>query len=235
VAIAQQAVGIDAIQYYLIDVLEESGIENEKTRISILILLGLLKLIFIVVGGKLFDRRGRRPLLFASLAGITVALLLCSFTFMANGGDVSRVPVGFTIFGLALYMSFFSIGVGPGCWLIPSEIFATSIRAKAMSLAAFFNRITATLMSSTFLSTSNAITTGGFFIMLAVICVISIIFIYFYLPETKGRSLEDMSVYFAEVTNDQTLLDAEAKIVQEREAAGGSVEMGSSNKTGTMT
>lgn len=68
-AVAQQAVGIDAIQYYLIDVLEESGIESEKGRLGILILLGLLKLFFVIIGGKLFDRRGRRPLFFVSLIG----------------------------------------------------------------------------------------------------------------------------------------------------------------------
>jgi MFS family permease len=68
-AVAQQAVGIDAIQYYLIDVLKESGIESEKGRLGILILLGVLKLTFVFVGGKLFDRKGRRPLLFVSLVG----------------------------------------------------------------------------------------------------------------------------------------------------------------------
>lgn len=68
-AVAQQAVGIDAIQYYLIDVLEESGVESEKWRLGILMMLGMLKLVFIVVGGKLFDRRGRRPLFFTSLVG----------------------------------------------------------------------------------------------------------------------------------------------------------------------
>ena len=67
--IAQQAVGIDAIQYYLIDVLEESGVKSERAQLVILILLGLVKLAFIFVGGKLFDKRGRRPLLFASLIG----------------------------------------------------------------------------------------------------------------------------------------------------------------------
>jgi hypothetical protein len=68
-AVAQQAVGIDAIQYYLIDVLEESGIESEKGRLGILVLLGLLKLLFVIIGGQLFDRRGRRPLFFVSLIG----------------------------------------------------------------------------------------------------------------------------------------------------------------------
>jgi MFS family permease len=69
VAVAQQAVGIDAIQYYLLDVLEESGIESEKGRLGVLMMLGVLKLIFVFIGGKLFDRKGRRPLFFISLAG----------------------------------------------------------------------------------------------------------------------------------------------------------------------
>ena len=69
VAISQQAVGIDAIQYYLIDVLEKSGIKSEKGRLGVLMMLGVLKLTFIMIGGKLFDRKGRRPLFFISLAG----------------------------------------------------------------------------------------------------------------------------------------------------------------------
>jgi hypothetical protein len=68
-AVAQQAVGIDAIQYYLIDVLEKSGIKSEKSRLAVLMLLGVLKLTFVVIGGKLFDRRGRKPLILVSLAG----------------------------------------------------------------------------------------------------------------------------------------------------------------------
>ena len=68
-SIAQQFVGIDAILYYVLDVLERSGIESEKNRLGVLVLLGLLKLAFIQVSAKLFDRRGRRPLLCTSLAG----------------------------------------------------------------------------------------------------------------------------------------------------------------------
>lgn len=79
-AIAQQAVGIDAIQYYLIDVLEQSGIENEKSRLAILIVLGMVKLAFVLVGGFFFDKRGRKPLFFLSTAGkwiVSNAVVLC--------------------------------------------------------------------------------------------------------------------------------------------------------------
>jgi hypothetical protein len=69
-AVSQQAVGIDAVQYYLIDVLRESGIQSEKAQLGVLMLLGVLKLMFVVVGSKLLDRRGRRPLFFVSLIGM---------------------------------------------------------------------------------------------------------------------------------------------------------------------
>lgn len=105
-AISQQAVGIDAIQYYLIDVLEESGVESEKGRLGILILLGVLKLMFILVGGKLFDRRGRKPLFYASLLGTCFALggfLMCDCSLisfcLASRNDCCPLPYQLDFFG----------------------------------------------------------------------------------------------------------------------------------------
>lgn len=210
IAMAQQAVGIDAIQYYLLDVLQESGIQSQKAQLAILIILGVLKLIFVIVGSKLLDSRGRKKLLYISLAGMCGACVLISFSF------VGKNQSALAIVGLSLYLSFFSVGMGPVAWLIPSEIFPTTIRAKAMSIATFSNRIIATLMSSTFLSTSNAIGWGPFFIMLAGVCVVVLGFVHFLLPETKGRSLEDMSIYFAEITGDNIVLEAEKQIIAGR-------------------
>ena len=78
-------------------------------------------------------------------------------------------------------------------------------------------------MASTFLSTSKAIGWGPFFLMLAGVCVVVAVFVFFLLPETKGRSLEDMSVYFAEITGDNDILEAEKKIIADRER--GALEM----------
>lgn len=150
------------------------------------------------------------------------ALIVVAFSYM---GDQAN-GTGWAIGGLALYMAMFSVGVGPGAWLIPSEIFATSIRAKAMSVATFCNRITATLMASTFLSTVNLLGNwGNFFFLLAGISAIVLVFVYYMLPETRGRSLEDMSIYFAEITSDTSLLEAEKKILQQRNGGGVNVEM----------
>ncbi|GKY95357.1 protein O-mannosyltransferase 2 [Mayamaea pseudoterrestris] len=212
VACSQQAVGIDAIQYYLVDVLAQSGIQDTKNQNLLLMLLGLIKVIFIAIGGKLFDIKGRRPLFFVSLIGMSVALFIISMAFFAGNG----ISPAFAVIGLGFYLAFFSVGAGPGSWLIPSEVFAISIRAKAMSLAAFFNRITATIMASTFLSTAEGIGWGGFFLLLSIVSLLVCAFVYKFMPETKDRSLEDMSMYFAEITADRSILEAEKLIVQRR-------------------
>lgn len=208
IAIAQQIIGIDAIQYYLVDIIEEAGFDSNTKESLVLILIGIVKTIFVIVGGKLFDRKGRKPLLLVSLAGVAVSLLIIAIAYVID----SKASKGFVIFAIMAYMAFFSIGIGPGAWLLASEVFATCIRAKAMSLATIGNRATAFLMSSTFLSLANAMGWGGFFLLLLFVCLIVIGFVYFIVPETKGHSLEDMSVYFAELTGDKSILEAEAKI-----------------------
>jgi len=134
----------------------------------------------------------------------SVLFLLSIIFFISNNPSTTLLVIL-----LAGYLAFFSFGMGPGAWLVPSEIFATSIRAKAMSVATTLNRVVACLMSSTFLTTKNAISWGGFFLLMTLVCLIVGAFLYFYLPETKGRSLEDMSIYFAELTNDESILEAE--------------------------
>ena len=214
VAVGQQAVGIDAIQYYLLDIIQESGIDSKERQSLVLVLLGVIKLIFVFIGGKCFDRRGRRLLFFISLTGMIGSLFLVGIAKLIH----TSLSTGAEVTGLALYLAFFSIGMGPGAWLIPSEIFTISIRAKAMAIATTMNRATATLMASTFLSTANAMGFGAFFCLLGIITMIVMAFLYKFLPETKGRSLDYMSTYFAEITGDRSILEIEAELVQRRPA-----------------
>ena len=144
-----------------------------------------------------------------------VSLLMVSITYYVAGNGKPNAIV--TVIGLGLYLAFFSFGMGPGAWLIPSEVFATCIRAKAMSLSAMMNRIVGTVVSSSFLTVQSTLSWAGFFLLLAVACTFVLFFIYFLLPETKGHSLEDMSLYFAELTGDFSILDAERKIRVEQE------------------
>ena len=78
------------------------------------------------------------------------------------------------------------------------------------------NRATATLVASTFLSVANAMTFGWFFIMMSLVCLIVLVWMYVFLPETKGRSLEDMSRYFGEITGDRSVLEAEETLYRNK-------------------
>lgn len=216
-AIAQQAVGIDAILYFMVFILDQSGITSRVTQMWILVGLGLVKLCVIFVAGLLLDKTGRRPLMIISLLGMSVSFIIVSLSFIGGTTAASETAV---IVGLALYLAFFSIGMGPATWTIASEVFPTTIRAKAMSLATFGNRATATIFSSSFLSVANAMGWSPFFIMMAVICLVILVWIYIYLPETKGRHLEEMTQYFAEITGDTSVMEAE-RALHDRRGGGG--------------
>lgn len=100
-----------------------------------------------------------------------------------------------------------------------------------MSLAAFCSRVYATVMAGTFLSVANRIGYSGFFMLLSIICFLLLGFFWVYLPETKGRSLEEMSLYFAQITGDRTLLDAEQELAQLPMSKSGMMERGATAAT----
>lgn len=156
--------------------------------------------------------------------GMSVACFMIAITFVMEDGTLLGIVA------LALYLSFFSLGMGPGAWLIPAEVFSTTIRAKAMSMATFLNRITATVVTSTFLTVAESISWAGYFSILGIICLLVFLYLFIYLPETKGRSLEDMSLYFAEVTGDNAILEAEKRL----HAGTGGPMSPSSGTTGTL-
>ena len=209
VSVAQQLVGIESVLYYLVYIIEHSNIESRIVQGVALMVLGIIKLIFILIASEILDRKGRRPLFFSSLAGMAVSLLFLSYLFYTEKSSGI-----YTIIALGMYLAAFSLGMGPCCWLIPSEIFTNTIRAKGMSISTFANRLTATIMSSTFLSMAYALTWPGFFLLLAANCGLAAMVIYFYLPETNGVELEDMAKYFAEITNDDTILEMEESLAQ---------------------
>ena len=94
------------------DIISNSGIDSREKQSVVLVLLGLLKLLFVVIGGKLFDRSGRRKLMFISLIGMAGALLLVSISFWIE----FKASTSLIMIGMAMYLAFFSVGTGPGSW-----------------------------------------------------------------------------------------------------------------------
>ena len=135
-------------------------------------------------------------MLLGSVAGMGVSLLVIGAAF--SGG----LPV-LAVVSTWAYMMSFSLGIGPGCWLVASEVFPLVIRAKCMALATVANRVFSSLIASTFLSWAGAMSYAGYFYFFTVLSVVLWATLYVYLPETSGKSLEAMSDYFASLFGEE--------------------------------
>ncbi|CAN6373193.1 unnamed protein product [Urochloa humidicola] len=196
----QQASGIDAIVLYSPLVFKQAGISSNTTVLAATVAVGVVKTCSILVATLLSDRVGRRPLLLASAAGVAVALAAVALTLCFGGGATSPSASLGTAACVASVMAFvaaFSVGFGPVVPTYSSEILPLRLRAQGTSLGTAVNRITCGLVTMTFISLADWITIPGCFFLYAGVAAAACVFVYVQLPETSGRSLEDMDVLFA--------------------------------------
>ena len=201
----QQASMINVIFVYSSTIVKQLGIKSNNHMLLVIILAGFTKTIFILVSTFLVDRIGRRPLLLTGVAGNMISLIILGFrlTRINHHSEVKLSTywdIGLCITMILSYVAFFSIGMGPITWVYTSEIFPTKLRAQGLSAGVIVNRVTASVVTMTFLWLSNAITIGGGFYLHAGIAAMSWVFFYLLFPETQGRNLEDMEGLFGYVT-----------------------------------
>lgn len=190
----QQVTGIDATVYYSPTIFMDAGIKDNTQILAATVAVGFTKTIFILVATFLIDRLGRRPLLFVSTVGMTISLLVLSLSLSFTGDG--KLGIGLAILSVCANVAFFSIGLGPICWVVSSEIFPLRLRAQASALGAVGSRVSSGVVSMSFLSVSRVITVGGTFFIFSVISAISALFVHTCIPETKGKSLEQIEMMF---------------------------------------
>ncbi|XP_006350047.1 probable polyol transporter 4 [Solanum tuberosum] len=190
----QQITGIDATVYYSPAIFKAAGIEDESKLLAATVAVGVSKTAFILIAIILIDKVGRKPLLYVSTIGMTTCLLGVGITLLLmKEGSIS---IALAILFVCGNVAFFSVGIGPVCWVLTSEIFPLRLRAQASGLGAVGNRMCSGLIAMSFLSVSRAITVGGTFLIFSVISALSIAFVYKHVPETKGKSLEQIELLF---------------------------------------
>ncbi|KAF7823009.1 putative polyol transporter 4 [Senna tora] len=190
----QQISGIDATVYYSPEIFEAAGVEDKSKLLGATVAVGIAKTIFILVAIFLVDKLGRKPLLYISTIGMTLSLfgIGIALTLFGQGPFVLALVVLFVCANVA----FFSVGLGPVCWVLTSEIFPLRVRAQASALGAVGNRMCSGIVAMSFLSVSRAITVGGTFFIFSAISGLAVVFVYTLVPETKGKSLEQIEVLF---------------------------------------
>ncbi|KAF2303361.1 hypothetical protein GH714_017384 [Hevea brasiliensis] len=204
----QQVTGIDATVYYSPTVFKDAGIKGNTQLLAATVAVGLTKTLFVLVAIFLIDRVGRRPLLFVSTIGMTISLFVLSSSLFFFGDG--KLGIGLAILSVCGNVAFFSIGLGPVCWVVSSEIFPLRLRGQASALGAVGSRVSSGVVTMSFLSVSRAITVGGTFFVFSVISALAVLFVHLCIPETKGKSLEQIEMMFQ----------------NEGERQGGEVELG---------
>ncbi|GLU09865.1 hypothetical protein SLE2022_267030 [Rubroshorea leprosula] len=197
-----QASGNDAVVYYSPEVFRDAGIHDKKQLVGVTIIMGLTKTFFVFISSLFLDRFGRRPMLLLGSAGMTVssAMLGLGSKYLETSEIKPVWAIAVCVVAVCADVSFFSIGLGPITWVYSSEIFPMRLRAQGTGLAISVNRVVSGIVSMTFLSLSEAITFGGMFFVLAGIMAVGTIFFYCFLPETKGKSLEEIGFLFEDKT-----------------------------------
>lgn len=189
-AFFQQVTGINTVIYYAPTILQSSGLPSASTAILATAGIGLVNVLMTVVAMWLIDRVGRRPLLLTGIAGMTVSLAVLGFVFRHSAQNA--VVAQAAVITLMAYVTFFAISLGPIFWLLIAEIFPLKIRGQAEGTAAGANWICNLVISMTFLTLVEMVGLARTFWLYGLLAIAAFVFCYKLVPETKGRSLEEI-------------------------------------------
>ncbi|KAI4325844.1 hypothetical protein MLD38_031208 [Melastoma candidum] len=194
----EHATGIEAVILYGPRIFKKAGVRSKSKLLLATIGVGVTKTLCVLIATCILDKVGRRKLLMVSTSGMIVALTGLGFclTMVEHAQEQILWALVASLVATYSYVAFFNIGLAPVTWVYSSEIFPLKLRAQGFSLGVAVNRGMNALISSTFLSLSEALTIGGCFFMFAGISVVALLFFYFLFPETKGKSLEEIEALF---------------------------------------
>ena len=190
-SVFQQAVGINAVLYYAPRIFGDMGMTNPMVNT---VVMGVVNILFTLVAVFTVEKLGRKPLLIWGSIGMAIGAFGVAVTFGHEGLEIV------TMLSIMVYSASFMFSWGPICWVLIAEIFPNTIRGAAVAIAVAFQWIFNFIVSSSFVPMFNMHLTEGddfghwfTYGLYGVVCVIAAIFVWKLVPETKGKTLEDMT------------------------------------------
>lgn len=183
-SVFQQAIGINAVLYYAPRIFESAGAEGGGMMQTVI--MGIVNILFTVVAIVTVDRFGRKPLLIIGSIGMAFGAFMVAIC--DNWGIKGIIPV----LSIIVYAAFFMMSWGPICWVLIAEIFPNTIRGQAVAIAVAFQWIFNYLVSSTFPALYDFSPMFAYSLY-GIVCVIAALFVWRCVPETKGKTLEEMN------------------------------------------
>lgn len=188
-AVLQQITGINTILYYAPEIFKSAGLTS-TSAISDTVIVGAVNLVFTLVAIAVVDKLGRKPLLLIASAGMGLSLFLLGWAFR-----LEQFQGRWVLMYVLTYVASFAVAMGPVVWVVISEIFPTKIRGRAMSVAVVCLWISCYLVSQFFLYMLETLKGTAFWVY-AAICAAAFIFVAAAVPETKGKTLEQIEKFW---------------------------------------
>lgn len=185
-AVFNQVSGINAIIYYAPRIFEMAGLGKSAALLSS-VGIGTINFIFTLLAIFFIDRLGRRLLMHIGSVGLIVTLFMVAFSFHSENEQMTRVPIY-----LFLYIGFFAFSQGAVIWVFIAEIFPNDLRAIGQSVGSFTHWIMAAIIAAIFPALTAVVGPGNTFALFALMMMFQWIFVFVWMPETKGRTLEDL-------------------------------------------
>lgn len=193
----QQFGGVNGIAFYASSIFESAGFSGRVGTIAMV----ALQVPMTVVGTVLMDKSGRRPLLMISATGTCLGCFLTGLSFLLQDLHMWKTEAPFlALVGVLIFSASFSLGMGGVPWVIMSEIFPINVKGLAGSLVTVVNWLGSWIVSFAFNFMMNWSSPGTFFIF-SVICGLTVVFVAMLVPETKGRTLEEIQASLNPVTS----------------------------------
>jgi SP family galactose:H+ symporter-like MFS transporter len=191
-AIFQQFVGINTVIYYAPTIFQYAGFSSAGSAILATSVVGVVNVLSTILAIAVVDRWGRRPLLLYGCVGMIVTLAGIGAIFATDPRHAAFIM----LLCMIVYIISFAIGMGPVFWIMTSELFPNRLRGTGASISTLANWAANLLISITFLSLLNVAGKPATFWIYAFLGVLAFIFIWFFIPETKGMLLEEIEAYF---------------------------------------
>jgi len=191
----QQLMGINVVLYYAPEVFKTLGASTDSALLQTIV-VGIINLAFTTIAIFTVDKFGRKPLQIIGAIGMAIGMITLGTTFYL------QLSASIALAAMLFYIASFAISWGPVCWVLLAEIFPNSIRSKALSIAVAAQWITNYLVSWTFpIMDKNTYLISHFnngfaYWLYGAISILAAIFIWKWLPETKGKSLEELETFW---------------------------------------
>lgn len=185
-----QLSGITTVMYYAPAIFEKAGLGSNSAFGSAAV-IGFFNMAFTFIAIWKIDKWGRKPVLICGFLALSIALFLIGWTFNSKSAGTN-----FLLSAFVFYIAFFAATLGPGVWVVISEIYPTKIRGRAMSLATLSLFLGSTFVTQTYPVLRESIGIGNVFIAYALFMLPAAYFVTKLVPETKGKSLEQIEQYW---------------------------------------